>query len=78
MTRFLKADGVAEFLNVSVRKLRDDDKAERIPAPVKFGRLKRWDADELRRWCDAGCPARRQWEALKARHVIGSDLTPEV
>ena len=65
MTRFLNAQQVAEYLGYSLRKLRDDDANGRIPAPVQFGRLKRWDAQELARWSDAGCPARTQWERMK-------------
>jgi predicted DNA-binding transcriptional regulator AlpA len=65
MTRFWNAQQVAEFLGYSIRKVRDDDANNRIPAPVQFGRLKRWDAQELASWADSGCPARAQWERMK-------------
>jgi predicted DNA-binding transcriptional regulator AlpA len=66
MKRFWNAQQVAEFLGYSLRKVRDDDANGRIPAPVRFGRLKRWDAHELASWSDAGCPARAQWERVKS------------
>lgn len=37
----------------------------RVPAPIRLGRRTLWRADELRRWVDAGCPARERWEALQ-------------
>lgn len=65
MARFWNAQQVAEYLGYSLRKVRDDDAKGRIPAPVLFGRLKRWDAQELARWGDSGCPPRAQWERIK-------------
>jgi predicted DNA-binding transcriptional regulator AlpA len=43
-----------------------DHAAGRIPAPVKLGGRTFWRADELRRWVEAGCPARPTWEAVLA------------
>ncbi len=65
MQRFWNAKQVADYLGYSLRKVRDDDAIGRIPAPIQFGRLKRWDAHELASWSDAGCPARAQWERIK-------------
>lgn len=65
MTRFWNAQQVAEYLGYSLRKVRDDDAKGRIPAPVRFGRLKRWDSRELASWSDSGCPTRAQWERIK-------------
>lgn len=65
MKRFWNAQDVAVYLGFSVRKVRDDDARGRLPAPVRFGRLKRWDAEELARWCNAGCPARAQWDQMR-------------
>ncbi|MHC4880794.1 MAG: helix-turn-helix transcriptional regulator [Planctomycetota bacterium] len=65
MKRFWNAQDVADYLGFSVRKVRDDDARGLLPAPVRFGRLKRWDAEELARWCNAGCPARAQWERMR-------------
>lgn len=65
MERFWNAKQVAEYLGYSLRKVRHDDVNGRIPAPVQFGRLKRWDAQELARWSDSGCPPRAQWERIK-------------
>ena len=41
--------------------------AGRIPMPIRLGRAVRWNADELRGWTAAGCPARDRWEAMKGR-----------
>jgi predicted DNA-binding transcriptional regulator AlpA len=65
MKRFWNAQQVAEFLGYSLRKVRDDDANQRIPAPVIFGRLKRWDSHELASWSDNGCPVRSKWEQVK-------------
>ena len=37
----------------------------RLPAPVKLGRRALWRVDELRRWSDAGCPSRHEWERIR-------------
>jgi predicted DNA-binding transcriptional regulator AlpA len=36
-----------------------------VPAPVRIGSTKRWRADELRRWAEAGCPCREEWETKR-------------
>jgi predicted DNA-binding transcriptional regulator AlpA len=43
-----------------------DHAAARIPAPVKLGGRTMWRVQELRHWVEAGCPARKFWEALQA------------
>lgn len=43
-----------------------DHAAARIPAPVKIGGRTFWRVEELRQWIDAGCPARKVWEAMQA------------
>lgn len=42
------------------------DSAGKIPAAVRFGRSKRWPAEVLRRWIEAGCPDRQRWETMQA------------
>jgi predicted DNA-binding transcriptional regulator AlpA len=38
-----------------------------IPAAVRLAeRCVRWRVEELRAWCDAGCPSRDEWERIKA------------
>ena len=39
--------------------------AGRVPLPVRLGRRTLWRASELAAWCEAGCPARGRWEAMK-------------
>jgi predicted DNA-binding transcriptional regulator AlpA len=43
-----------------------DLSAGRIPAPVRLGGSTLWRVPELRAWVEAGCPPRREWEALRA------------
>ncbi len=31
------------------------------PEPLKFGKLVRWNRNELVAWIDAGCPPRHEW-----------------
>jgi len=40
--------------------------AGKTPAAVKLGRSVRWNRAELESWIAAGCPPRREWEALNA------------
>jgi predicted DNA-binding transcriptional regulator AlpA len=42
------------------------DSAGKIPAAVQFGRSKRWSAETLRAWVEAGCPDRKRWESLQS------------
>lgn len=58
---------VAEFLKVSHRQVDHLDKAGRIPAPIRLGRLKRWNRSELIAWANAGAPGRDEWDELKTR-----------
>lgn len=50
---------------VSVRTWSRLEAAGKIPAPTRVGKAKRWRAQELKDWIDAGCPDRARWEALK-------------
>jgi excisionase family DNA binding protein len=59
------AAGVARLLGVSKRHVQALDSSGRIPAGISLGRSRRWRVDEIRQWCEAGCPARAQWLAMK-------------
>jgi predicted DNA-binding transcriptional regulator AlpA len=37
----------------------------KVPLPVRLGGRVLWRVDELRRWCAAGCPDLRTWQALE-------------
>lgn len=58
----LTVEQTAKALGVGVRTLYTLDGAGKIPAPVRVGGRKRWDAEELRAWIRAECPTRRKWE----------------
>jgi len=57
----LTAQDLAAKLQVSLRSVRRLDLAGRLPAPVTIGRAVRWRANEIRDWCNAGCPKRNRW-----------------
>ncbi len=59
------AAGVGVLLRRSESSVWRDDKAGRIPAPVRIGGAKRWRVAEIKAWVAAGCPHRSAW---KARH----------
>src|SRR5262245_22929557 len=43
----------------------------KTPLPVRLGGRVLWRVEELRRWCAAGCPDRRSWEALQSAQRNG-------
>jgi len=61
----LTARQAAKTCGKSLRTWRSWDAAGKIPRPVRIGRSTLWRAEELRRWVDAGCPRREEWEALQ-------------
>jgi excisionase family DNA binding protein len=61
----LTALQTARSLGVSVATLYRLHSAGRIPLPVKLGRSVRWNASELKKWTEAGCPGRQVWEEKK-------------
>ena len=59
------ARGLATMLNVGKRSIDTYNAAGLIPAPFRlFGRVL-WNVAEVRKWLDAGAPARAEWEAIK-------------
>jgi hypothetical protein len=42
-----------------------DHAAGRCPAPLKLGGRTLWRVEDLRLWVALGCPARREFEAVK-------------
>jgi predicted DNA-binding transcriptional regulator AlpA len=60
----LTAQQSAAACGKSVRTWRSWQSLGLIPAPVRVGKAVLWRADELRRWIDAGCPRRAEWEVL--------------
>jgi predicted DNA-binding transcriptional regulator AlpA len=56
------AAGVAKLLGISKRHVQALDSSGRLgPMGISLGRSRRWRVDEIRRWCQAGCPARSRW-----------------
>lgn len=61
----MPAAELAKQLGISLRHLHALNSSGRLPRPVRLGRSTRWRAEEIRRWLDAGCPARDRWEAMR-------------
>lgn len=59
----ITAREAAALCGRSLRCWRTWDSAGRIPRPVRIGRSTLWRAEELRRWVEAGCLRRAEWEA---------------
>lgn len=53
----LTAEDVGGLLNCSARTVRRMADSGRIPAPVRLGRLVRWDRQGLLDWIAEGCPS---------------------
>lgn len=63
----LSAKQTAVLLGISQRHLWKLHAGERVPEPIKLGRIVRWNRAELLAWMDAGAPSRDEWEARKGR-----------
>ena len=61
----LSAKEASKLVGRSLRCWRSWDAGGRVPRPVRIGRSVHWRADELRRWVEAGCPRRSEWEAMR-------------
>jgi predicted DNA-binding transcriptional regulator AlpA len=55
----------------SIPALERDDAAGRIPRPIRIGRSKRWRRHEIMNWISAGCPPRKEWEAMSRKNRTG-------
>ena len=61
----------ADFLKLSKSGLRKLCARGAAPLPLRLGRARRFDSDELAAWIDAACPPRDKWIALRGRKVGG-------
>ena len=53
--------GVAVMLDLSVRSVHRLNDGAKMPAPITFGRAKRWRIAEIDAWLRAGSPPRDRW-----------------
>lgn len=60
----LSADEVAVALGISRAHLWRLHSAGRLPRPIRFGRVVRWNRALLERWLEAGAPSREKWETM--------------
>ena len=56
------ADGAARLCDVSPSGWRKLDRKGHVPRPIPIGRRRLWSVATLRKWCDAGCPSRAEFE----------------
>jgi len=56
-TDSVDAKGMAQLLNCSPRTVRRLADSGRMPAPIRLGRLARWNSETLRSWITEGCPS---------------------
>jgi hypothetical protein len=64
--------GLAALLSRSVASLYRDRAAGRLGVePVKLCGSVRFNVEEVREWVKAGCPTRREWQAIKAAQGNG-------
>ncbi len=54
--RLLSVGEVARVLDVSPRTIWQWRDSGRLPAPVRLGKLVKWDIDAIDAWVDDGCP----------------------
>jgi predicted DNA-binding transcriptional regulator AlpA len=57
--------GLAAILGVSVRQVDRLDSGAKLPAPLTFGRCKRWSVGEVKAWIASGAPPRSRWNASR-------------
>jgi predicted DNA-binding transcriptional regulator AlpA len=62
----LRAAEAARLYGVSPATWHRWVSAGRVPAPVRIGATVRWRSAELAAHIQAGCPPRREWQALEA------------
>jgi predicted DNA-binding transcriptional regulator AlpA len=63
----VSARELARLLSVSVATIRRLDAAGKLPRSVRLAGSVRWRLDDIRRFCEAGCPDRAEWERSRER-----------
>ncbi len=63
----IDAKEAAAMCGVSVSTWYNLRACGKAPNGVRLGRSVKWRRDELRRWIDAGCPARTVWQTASGR-----------
>jgi len=61
----ISAQRLAKMLSISKRTVHRLDSSGRLPKPFRLGGSVRWNRREIENWIKAGCPVRKQWEAMK-------------
>src|SRR5438067_13687419 len=77
-SQLISKKSLARLIEMSVRSVGRKDAAQLIPRAIDLSGSKRWRKAEISAWIDAGCPARKEWEAMHAvRHTTGNIRIPK-
>ncbi|MFO0805090.1 MAG: hypothetical protein U0791_18445 [Gemmataceae bacterium] len=57
---------LAVLLSASLRWVRTQDAAGKLPPPVRIAGRVLWVRAEIESWLSAGCPPRDEWTAMRA------------
>jgi hypothetical protein len=68
------AAGAARICGLSASGWRKLDRQGHVPRALAIGRRRMWSVATLRKWCDAGCPSRAEFE--RALDPEERSLTP--
>jgi len=55
---------VADRLGIGIRTVWRLDKDEKLPAALRIGHRKRWNANDIELWLEWKCPDRKKFEQL--------------
>jgi hypothetical protein len=72
----VNARTAAALCSKSLRTWRSWDAMGLIPRPVRLSRSTLWSLEELKSWIAAGCPRRKEWEALRRTGSAPSAKSP--
>ena len=62
----LNTKDAAALCGVTIKRWRTWNALGKIPAPLRIGKGLFWKQNELERWIEADCPARKHWNAEKS------------
>ena len=63
--QLIDAEALGNLLGLASRTVRRHDVSGKLPKPIHLGGAVRWRLAEIEEWIKAGCPDRRDWEAMK-------------
>ncbi len=61
----VRLDDLALLLSLSERHIERLDASAKLPGAIYVGKAKCWSTDAIRRWIEAKCPDRAEFEQLE-------------